>query len=135
MRLWNISRPKHPTALGEPLTGHTDSVFALAFSPDGSTLATGSYGQSSVQLWDVRAPARPSRRGLPLKAHADSVYAVAFSRDGKTLATGSLDQSARLWQLDVGTSIERICVDTQPLSPRQWRRFVGDGPAYALPCP
>ncbi|WP_411115464.1 hypothetical protein [Streptomyces sp. 029-5] len=135
VRLWNISMPSRPTGLGEPLTGHTDSVYAVAFSPDGSTLATGSYGQSSVQLWDVRTPARPSRRGLPLNAHTDSVYAVAFSRDGKTLATGSLDQSARLWQLDVDTSIERICVDTEPLSPQQWRRFVGDGPAYAPPCP
>ncbi|OSP37753.1 hypothetical protein B7767_36075 [Streptomyces sp. 13-12-16] len=134
VRLWDISPPSHPTSLGEPLTGHTDSVFALAFSPDGSTLATGSYGQSSVQLWDVRTPARPSRRGLPLNAHTDSVYAVVFSQDGKTLATGSLDQSARLWQLDVDTSIERICVDTERLSPGQWRRFVGEGVVYAPPC-
>ncbi|MFC8763506.1 hypothetical protein ACFUAG_22680 [Streptomyces sp. NPDC057193] len=134
VRLWNISSPSHPISLGKPLTGHTDSVFALAFSPDGSTLATGSYGQSSAQLWDVRTPARPSRRGLPLNAHTDSVYAVVFSQDGKTLATGSLDQSARLWQLDVDTSIERICADTEPLSPGQWRRFVGEGVAYAPPC-
>ncbi|MFD3728949.1 hypothetical protein [Streptomyces sp. NPDC058671] len=134
VRLWNVSLPSHPISLGEPLTGHTDSVFALAFSPDGGTLATGSYGQASVQLWDVRTPARPSRRGLPLTAHTDSVYAVVFSQDGKTLATGSLDQSARLWQLDVDASIERICVDTEPLSHVQWRRFVGEAVAYAPPC-
>ncbi|MFI1935162.1 hypothetical protein [Streptomyces sp. NPDC020330] len=134
VRLWNISPPSRPTSLGEPLTGHTDSVYALAFSPDGSTLATGSYGQSSVQLWDVRTPARPSRRGRPLSAHTDSVYAVVFSQDGKTLATGSLDQSALLWRLDVETSIERICTDTERLSPGQWRRFVGEGAAYAPPC-
>jgi WD40 repeat protein len=42
VRLWDVTDPAHPSPIGPPLTGHTDSVNAEAFSPDGHTLATGS---------------------------------------------------------------------------------------------
>lgn len=40
----------HSTPLYVPLTGHTDWVWAVVFSPDGRTLATGSRDHT-VQLW------------------------------------------------------------------------------------
>ena len=42
VRLWNLTDPAHPAPLGQPLTGHTSTVFSVAFSPDGHTLASGS---------------------------------------------------------------------------------------------
>jgi WD40 repeat protein len=42
----------HPTPLGRPLTGRTDSVNAVAFSPDGHTLASGS-ADHTIRLWGV----------------------------------------------------------------------------------
>ena len=45
--------------LGEPLTGHTEGVWSVAFSPDGTTLASGSgtdplrAGDYTIILWDV----------------------------------------------------------------------------------
>jgi WD40 repeat protein len=42
----------HPTLLGPPLTGHTSNVEAVAFSPDGHTLATGSTDHT-VRLWGM----------------------------------------------------------------------------------
>ena len=49
---------------GDPLTGHTDAVWSVAFAPDGHTLATGS-ADNTVLLWDVADPARPRRLGRP----------------------------------------------------------------------
>ena len=72
MRLWNVTDPAHPAALGQPLTGHTDAVVAVAFSPDGHTLATGSADQT-VRLWNVTDPAHPTPLGQPLTGHTNAV--------------------------------------------------------------
>jgi WD40 repeat protein len=47
-----VTDPTHPIPLGQPLTGHTDTVNAVAFSPDGHTLASGSTDQTA-QLWEM----------------------------------------------------------------------------------
>ena len=76
------------------LTGHTDSVFAVVFSPDRSLVATCS-GDQTARLWDAAT-------GLifcTLTGHARAVNGVAFSPDGTLLATSSIDQAARLWAL------------------------------------
>jgi dipeptidyl aminopeptidase/acylaminoacyl peptidase len=72
-----------------------NSIFSLAYSPDGSQLASAELG-NTIHLWDVasgemlRAMSRP---GLP------NVYvaSVAFSPDGKLLAAGSSDGAVVVW--------------------------------------
>jgi ABC-type lipoprotein export system ATPase subunit len=59
------------------LRRHTGAVLAVAFSPDGHTLWTGSYDQS-VRLWDVSDPDRAHQLGPPLTGHTDTVQSVAF---------------------------------------------------------
>ncbi|WP_214327014.1 nSTAND1 domain-containing NTPase [Nonomuraea sediminis] len=85
--LWSLADPARPRRVGAPLRGHTDAVYAAAFSPDGRTLATAGVDHS-VRLWNVANPLSPTPIGTPLTGPADTVFALAFSPDGRTLAAG-----------------------------------------------
>ncbi|GLY77066.1 WD40 repeat domain-containing protein [Actinoallomurus iriomotensis] len=89
--MWN---PATGEPIGNPLTGHAKPVRAVAFSPDGRLLATGSH-DGTVRLWN---PATGQLIGNPLMGHTKGVWAVAFSPDGRTLAVSSFDGNIRLWR-------------------------------------
>jgi WD40 repeat protein len=61
-------------------------VIAVAFAPDGRTLATTSNDRTVI-LWDLTDRDQPLRLGNSLNGHIDPVIAVVFAADGDTLTT------------------------------------------------
>jgi WD40 repeat protein len=74
------------------LRAHTDSVFAAAFHPDGTRLATAGRDRA-IWFWDLERGEDVAR----LQGHTSYVWSLAFSPDGTTLASGSGDSTVRLW--------------------------------------
>ncbi len=85
-------------------------VLALAFSPDGKTLAAGRR-DGGITLWDVAAKtARASLPGHRKGQELQGVFfsSVAFSPDGKTLASASGDKTVRLWNVATGKNFAAL---------------------------
>jgi WD40 repeat protein len=76
------------------LFSHHDKIPAVAFSPDGGMVLTGSLDRSA-RLWDV-ATGKPLGPPLP---HRDGVTSVAFLPKGKGLVAGCGDGTVQFWPL------------------------------------
>ena len=82
-------------------TGHFDGVNAVAISPDGSLVVSGS-GDQTVRFWNA---ATGMAIGEPLTGHSNWVNAVAFSPDGTRVVSGSDDQTVRVWSVKTFAAI------------------------------
>ncbi len=92
--------PRSPAGSELARMQHDDRVRAVAFSPDGTRLATA--GDDAL-LWEVA-----TGRELARMQHDDRVRAVAFSPDGTRLATASDGKTAGLWDVATGRRLARM---------------------------
>jgi hypothetical protein len=86
------------------LRGHTQQyVLSVAYSPDGSRLATAS-SDNTVKVWDARSGTEIAT----LRGHTGEVTSVAYSRDSSRLATASYDQTVKVWDARSRTEVATI---------------------------
>jgi WD40 repeat protein len=89
--LWD-ARDGH--LLRPPLSGHTERIVALNFTPDGRTLVSCGWDGRLV-IWDVKSGANLT----VLRGHNNSFFQLVLSPDGSTIATGGDDSVVRLWNV------------------------------------
>ena len=89
VQLWDVTNKVHKADIYE-------RSYALAFTPDGQTLAAGS---TDISLWDVNS----STVKTTLSGYADGIRSLAFSPDGRILVSGSNGGVIRFWDVETAT--------------------------------
>jgi len=111
------------------LKDHSGWLLAVAFSPDGRSMATAGADRTAI-FWDMTNPARPRKRGT-LSIHDYSVRSVAFSQDLRTVAAAGLDGRVKLWDVtdpDQPVDVKTFEVEVPPAE----MTFSPDGRTLAL---
>jgi WD40 repeat protein len=88
------------------LTGHSNSVRAVAITPDGQQVVSASY-DNTLKVWDLHSGAER----LTLTGHSNSVRAVAITPNGKQVVSASSDNTLKVWDLESGTEIASFSGD------------------------
>ena len=121
---WNLVGQLGPAA-DDPLNISASPfefrVLSLAFSRDGSRLATGGGEPSrsgELMIWDV------AKRELIREiedAHSDTVFGVEFSRDGKMLVSGSADKFVKIHEVESGKHVRSFEGHTHHVMDVSWQ--------------
>jgi WD40 repeat protein len=85
------------------LTGHSQSVRSVAFSPNSHILASGS-DDKTIKLWDIST----RREIATLKGHSGYVTSVVFSPDGNIVASANSDKTIKLWSVSTHREIATL---------------------------
>ncbi|MFD7639273.1 hypothetical protein ACFV4P_01335 [Kitasatospora sp. NPDC059795] len=131
--LWDTTDPHHTSPLGSALAT-PGPVWAVAFSPDGRTLAAALHDATGALLrWNLADRAKPKPIGEPLTTSTGPLSVTAFSPDGRMLAATTDGGAVGLWHLDPEQVAARICATAGPLDARQWEARVASVP-YRATC-
>jgi eukaryotic-like serine/threonine-protein kinase len=95
--------------------GHTDRATAVAWSPDGKSVASGSLDKT-VQVWS----AATGKTRLIYRGHTDGILAVGWSPDGRYIASSSLDNTIQVWDASTGAHITTYRGHRLPAQTLSW---------------
>ena len=95
LRLWSITGGAAPSKLEQSVELHADWILALAFTPDGRYLLSGSRDKTA-KVWDLARRESTATFG----EHQHPVYAVASRPDGKSAVSAGGDRRLRYWQFE-----------------------------------
>ncbi len=112
----STSAPGTPAPL-ETYHGHTDAVYAVAWSPDRNRIASGS-GDSTVQVWN----ATDGSNVFTYTGHTEIVNAVTWSPDGTRIASGSYDKTVQVWNATDGSHAYEYTGHTAVVEAVAWSR-------------
>ena len=87
----------------QTLSGHTRPPAVLAFSPDSSHLASGSWDHT-IKIWQLDS----SICTRTLEGHSKAIVSVAFSTNGRNLASGDVEGTIMIWEIDSGNCVRTI---------------------------
>jgi WD40 repeat protein len=102
------------SAVHRILVGHNASVSGVAWSLDGTRLATAS-SDHTARIWDPT-----TGREIRVLSHSNNVYAAAWSPDGTRLATTSDDHTARTWDPTTGTVLHTLTGHSKTIYTVAW---------------
>ena len=140
IRLWDVATGH---SFGPPLVGHTSFVSSVAFSPDGTLLASAG-GDGTILLWDA---SNGQSLGVALTGDPNGVNGVTFSPDGRLLATvgggspsdgywqdNTTNNTVQLWDIDSVSLARPACqIANRNMTLQEWRQYLGDLP-YQKTC-
>ena len=109
IRLWDVATRQQKGMLQEPsgpsdFKGETAETLALAYSPDGNSVAMASE-DGQVSIFNLASAGLPVRSWM---AHADSAAALAWSPDGQMLVSGGYDKVIKFWNPATGELIRSL---------------------------
>ncbi|MDF0556731.1 tetratricopeptide repeat protein [Kamptonema sp. UHCC 0994] len=86
-------------------SGVVAGVQAVAISPDGKIIASGS-DDSTIKLWDIKTGKELKTFSHPSSLTNNSIQSIAFNPNGKIIASGSSDSTVKVWDITTGEEIK-----------------------------
>jgi len=98
-----VFRVRAVTRCTSSMPGHSEAILAVCFSPDGTSLASGS-GDTTVRIWDIDTETPK----FTCKAHKNWVLCVSFSPNGKYIVSGDMDGDLYVWDPATGNQVGSV---------------------------